>query len=37
MEEFDASLDELTRCSDKIPTLPDEALSRETFYRDYDY
>jgi hypothetical protein len=36
LEEFDASLDELAQYSDKIPSLPDGALSRESFYQDHD-
>lgn len=36
LEEFDASLDELAQYSDKIPSLPDPALSRESFYQDHD-
>jgi hypothetical protein len=36
LEEFEASLDELAQYSDKIPLLPDEALSRESFYQDHD-
>lgn len=36
LEEFDASLDELTRYSDKIPVLPAEAFSRESLYQDHD-
>ena len=32
VEEFEASLDELTRYSDKIPVLPVEAFSRESLY-----
>ena len=36
LEEFDASLDELTQYSDKIPSLLDVALSRESFYQDHD-
>jgi hypothetical protein len=36
LEEFDASLDELARYSEKIPSLPAAALSRESFYRDHD-
>lgn len=36
LEEFDASLGELARYSDKIPFLPDAALSRESFYQDHD-
>lgn len=33
-EQFEAALDELTRYSDKIPSLPDSAISRESFYRN---
>jgi hypothetical protein len=36
LEEFDASLDELTQYSERIPSLPDAALSRESFYQDHD-
>ena len=36
LEEFEASLYELAQYSDKIPLLPDEALSRESFYQDHD-
>lgn len=36
LEEFNVSLDALTRYSDKIPSLPIEALSRESFYQDHD-
>jgi hypothetical protein len=36
LEEFDAALDELAQFSDKIPSLPDAALSRESFYQDHD-
>ena len=35
-EEFESSLDELTRYSDKIPALPAEAFSRESLYQDHD-
>ncbi len=35
-EEFRAALDALTRFSDKIPSLPVEAFSRESFYEDED-
>ena len=35
-EEFEASLDGLTRYSDKIPVLPAEAFSRENLYQDHD-
>ncbi len=34
MDEFNASLDALARYSDRIPSLPIEAFSRESFYRD---
>lgn len=36
LEEFEASLDELTRYSGKIPVLPSEAFSRESLYQDHD-
>jgi hypothetical protein len=36
LEEFDASLDELAHYSDKVPSLPDAALSRESFYQGHD-
>jgi hypothetical protein len=36
LEEFEASLDELTRYSDQIPVLPSEAFSRESLYQDHD-
>ena len=35
-EDFNASLDALTRYSEKIPSLPIEAFSRESFYEDHD-
>lgn len=35
LEEFEASLDELTRYSGKIPVLPSEAFSRESLYEDH--
>jgi len=35
-EDFTASLDALTRYSDKIPALPIEAFSRESLYADHD-
>lgn len=35
-EEFDASLDRMTRYSDKIPLLPDEAFTRASMYEDHD-
>ncbi len=36
LEEFEASLDELTRYSEKIPALPSEAFSRENLYQGHD-
>jgi hypothetical protein len=36
LEEFCGSLDALTRFSSKIPALPIEAFSRESFYEDHD-
>jgi hypothetical protein len=36
LEEFNASLDRLARYSEKIPSLPDEAFSRENMYSDHD-
>ena len=35
-EEFNSSLDALARYSNKIPSLPIEALSRESFCQDHD-
>ena len=35
-EEFDAVLDGLAEFSDKIPTLPDSAFTREAIYSDHD-
>ena len=35
-EEFDAVLDGLAQFSDKIPHLPDSALTREAMYSDHD-
>lgn len=32
LEEFEKSLDRIAQFSDKIPTLPDEAFSRESLY-----
>jgi hypothetical protein len=31
-----AWLDSLTQFSDKIPQLPDEAFTRDSFYRDHE-
>jgi hypothetical protein len=35
-EEFRACLDSMTEDADEIPSLPDEALSRESIYSDHD-
>jgi hypothetical protein len=35
-EELERLLDSLARHSDKIPDLPDEAYTRESFYQDHD-
>jgi hypothetical protein len=35
-EEIRAWLDEMAQFSDQIPELPDEALTRESLYRDHD-
>jgi hypothetical protein len=35
-EELRASLDALARYSAEVPSLPDEAFSRESFYEDHD-
>jgi hypothetical protein len=35
-EEVRAWLDSLTQFSDKIPQLPDEAFTRESFYQDHE-
>ena len=35
-EEVRAWLDSLTQFSDKIPQLPEEAFTRESFYQDYE-
>jgi hypothetical protein len=35
-EEVRAWLDSLTQFSDKIPLLPDEAFTRESFYEDHE-
>jgi hypothetical protein len=32
-----SSLDSLTQFSDKIPQLPEEAFTRESFYQDVPY
>ncbi|HEV2989618.1 MAG TPA: hypothetical protein VG759_14340 [Candidatus Angelobacter sp.] len=35
-EQLDKTLQELAQFSHKIPSLPDEAFSRENLYRDHD-
>jgi len=35
-EDIRAWLDSLTQFSDKIPQLPEEAFSRESFYQDHE-
>jgi hypothetical protein len=35
-EESRAWLDRLAQFSDRIPQLPDEAFTRESFYQDHD-
>jgi hypothetical protein len=35
-DQLDKTLAELAQFSHKIPSLPDEALSRESLYRDHD-
>jgi hypothetical protein len=35
-EEVRAWLDSLTQFSDKIPQLPDEAFTRDSFYQDHE-
>ena len=35
-EEFEASLDRMAKFSDKIPSLPIEAFSRDSLYDDHD-
>ncbi len=36
LEEFHASMDALTRYSDKIPSLPMNVFTRESFYENHD-
>jgi len=36
LEQLDKALEEIAQFSDKIPSLPDEAFSRESLYRDHD-
>jgi Arc/MetJ-type ribon-helix-helix transcriptional regulator len=36
LEQFLASLDALAEGSEKIPTLPSSAFSRESIYQDHD-
>ena len=34
--QLDKTLEEIAQFSHKIPSLPDEAFSRESLYRDHD-
>jgi ribosomal protein S7 len=36
LDEFDAALDALSEESEKLPNLPDEALTRQGIYQDHD-
>ena len=36
LQEFDAELDALARGSERLPYLPPEALTRDTYYQDHD-
>jgi len=36
LEQFEAELDQLARDSEKLPYLPADAVSRESFYQDHD-
>jgi hypothetical protein len=36
-EQLDRALEEIAQFSDKIPSLPDEAFSRETFLEQSKY
>ena len=36
LQQFEAELDGLAHGSDKLPYLPAEALTRESFYQDHD-
>ena len=36
VEQLDQALEEIAQFPDKIPSLPDEAFSRENLYRDHD-
>jgi hypothetical protein len=35
-EQLDKTIKELAQFSNRIPSLPDEAFSRENLYRDHD-
>ncbi len=35
-DQWEAALDRMAQFSDRIPLLPDEAFSRESFYQDHD-
>ena len=36
LTEFDAVLDALAEGSEKLPSLPDQALTRQSFYQNHD-
>jgi hypothetical protein len=36
LQEFDSELDALAQGSEKLPYLPPEALTRESYYQDHD-
>lgn len=36
LEQFEAELDALAQGSEKLPYLPPEAVTRESFYQDHD-
>jgi hypothetical protein len=36
LEQFEAELDALAADSEPLPSLPAEALTRESFYQDHD-
>jgi hypothetical protein len=35
-DRFETTLQEMARFSHKIPSLPDEAFTRESLYQDHD-
>lgn len=36
LQEFEVELDALARGSERLPYLPPDALTRESFYQDHD-